>query len=275
MLTLHVTRQLARKIEEAEGRNHSIFTQTLDLLNTEVQACCSRIGGGYAAYAGLDSPLTQAFGFGFQKSFDERVLDEFEAFYAERDVAATIEVCHLADLQLAQALVARGYQIAEVSNVLALDLRSGLSATTDDETVVSECRQEGAYRFARLVSKGFFEDDEMATQFHELFAVFCHQPNSACFTAALDGEWVGGGAVFFVDEIAILASASTLLKHRGRGVQKALISVRVKEAQDRHCDLAVVVTEPGTISQHNVEKLGFRVLYARTKFMKKHEPESS
>jgi hypothetical protein len=51
-------------------------------------------------------------------------------------------------------------------------------------------------------------------------------------------------------------------------VQKALLLVRLAVAAENGCDLAMVATQPGSGSQRNVERLGFRVVYTRTKFLK-------
>lgn len=40
-------------------------------------------------------------------------------------------------------------------------------------------------------------------------------------------------------------------------------AVRLAEARDEGCDLAVVTTQPGSKSQENVQRLGFELLYTR------------
>ena len=51
--------------------------------------------------------------------------------------------------------------------------------------------------------------------------------------------------------------------HRKLGVQYALIAARLAAATEAGCDLAVVYTEPGSESQRNVERLGFRLAYTK------------
>ncbi|HSO74006.1 MAG TPA: hypothetical protein VLU47_04145 [Blastocatellia bacterium] len=43
---------------------------------------------------------------------------------------------------------------------------------------------------------------------------------------------------------------------------------RLAFAVENGCDLAMVATQPGSGSQRNVERQGFRVVYTRTKFLK-------
>ena len=65
------------------------------------------------------------------------------------------------------------------------------------------------------------------------------------------------------DRVASLFGASTRVPHRNLGVQHALIAARLAAATEAGCDLAVVDTEPGSDSQRNVERLGFRLGYTK------------
>ena len=60
-----------------------------------------------------------------------------------------------------------------------------------------------------------------------------------------------------------LFGASTRVPHRNCGVQHALIAARLAAAVAAGCDLVVVHTEPGSDSQRNVERLGFRLAYTK------------
>ena len=66
--------------------------------------------------------------------------------------------------------------------------------------------------------------------------------------------------------VALLAGASTVPAARGRGAQALLLAARLAEASRRGCELAMMVTAPGTASQRNAERRGFRVAYTRTKW---------
>jgi len=46
-------------------------------------------------------------------------------------------------------------------------------------------------------------------------------------------------------------------------VQSALLAARLEIASAAGCDVAVVVTQPGSKSQENVQRQGFDLLYAR------------
>jgi GNAT superfamily N-acetyltransferase len=66
--------------------------------------------------------------------------------------------------------------------------------------------------------------------------------------------------------VALFAGASTIPEARGRGAQKALLGARLRYARSVGCDLAMLVTEPGSGSQRNGERSGFQIAYTRTKW---------
>jgi hypothetical protein len=47
-----------------------------------------------------------------------------------------------------------------------------------------------------------------------------------------------------------------------------LIGVRLEDARAAGSDLAMSMTLPGSGSQRNLERQGFRVIYTRTKFLR-------
>ena len=67
---------------------------------------------------------------------------------------------------------------------------------------------------------------------------------------------------------ALLAGAATIPAWRGRGAQAALLRARLHHAARVGCDMAMMVTEPGSTSQRNAERQGFRVVYNRIKWGK-------
>ena len=86
--------------------------------------------------------------------------------------------------------------------------------------------------------------------------------------AEIDEVAAGGGMMSIHNGVASLGGAGTLPEFRNRGVQRALILARVAFAAESGCDLAMVATQPGSGSQRNVERQGFRVVYTRMKFVR-------
>lgn len=66
--------------------------------------------------------------------------------------------------------------------------------------------------------------------------------------------YMHGGVVEF-------GGASTLPAFRRQGAQKSLIETRIAAAKEMGCDLAMILTEPGSNSQRNAQCLGFELAY--------------
>ena len=85
------------------------------------------------------------------------------------------------------------------------------------------------------------------------------------FAAEIDGNTVACGAGLVIPEHRIFAicGAGTKAEFRRRGLQTALLHARLTAAAKQGCEYAVVVTQGGTTSQRNCERLGFRVAYSK------------
>jgi GNAT superfamily N-acetyltransferase len=88
------------------------------------------------------------------------------------------------------------------------------------------------------------------------------------YLARRDGTPAGGGGYRAAGRIAQLTGAATLVEHRRRGVQSALLAARLDAARTAGCELIVVTTQPGSRSQQNVHRAGFELLYARAILVK-------
>jgi GNAT superfamily N-acetyltransferase len=100
----------------------------------------------------------------------------------------------------------------------------------------------------------------------DIMSCWAHSTIGTCLLGTVDGEVGGGGAVAMHDGVALLGGASTLPAFRGRGLQAALIEARLALAVAAGCDLAMTLTLPGSVSQRNCERQGFRIVYTRAKF---------
>jgi ribosomal protein S18 acetylase RimI-like enzyme len=94
------------------------------------------------------------------------------------------------------------------------------------------------------------------------------------FVASVDGKLVacGTGLVIPQHRVFALCGAGTLAEFRGRGLQTALLRARMAVAAGAGCEYAVVVTQGGSASQRNAERLGFGVAYSKVTVIKQLEP---
>lgn len=86
------------------------------------------------------------------------------------------------------------------------------------------------------------------------------------FLIERDRAMIATGSVGFHGDVAVLAGASTVPSGRGLGAQGLLLAARLKEAHTRGCTVAVMAALPGSTSQRNAERRGFRIAYSRTKW---------
>jgi GNAT superfamily N-acetyltransferase len=161
-------------------------------------------------------------------------------------------------------LAARGYRPLELSNVLA---RSLDDATTDEAPLHArraELHEEDAW--VEASARGWAAHDEIADMIRELGRLSFRNPKMVSFLVEREGRIIATGSLGVHVGIALFAGASTIPEERGRGAQRALLRARLDEARARGCDVAMMVAEPGSASQRNAEKSGFRIAYTRTKW---------
>ena len=119
--------------------------------------------------------------------------------------------------------------------------------------------------YARVAAEGWRESgygDFML----EIGRVSANTESLHLFVAELDGVAIAAGAVHLRDGVAHLAGASTIPAGRRRGAQLALLEHRLQYAAARGCDIALMGASPGSGSQRNAERHGFRIAYTRVKW---------
>jgi GNAT superfamily N-acetyltransferase len=87
-----------------------------------------------------------------------------------------------------------------------------------------------------------------------------------CFLAEVDGKPGAAGVLSLHEGVALFAGSATVPELRHRGLQTALLHERMRYAFDHGCDLAMMGALPGSESQRNAERKGFRIAYTRTKW---------
>src|SRR5690349_20059744 len=126
------------------------------------------------------------------------------------------------------------------------------------------------------VAEGSVHPDTQGVPWHEEFsreAIIAAERDSAAagdvrYAALRDGGIVGGATLRIAEGVAQLTGAATVPAHRRRGVQTALLSARLADAAAAGCDVAVIITQPGSKSQQNAQRQGFDLLYTRAVLIK-------
>ncbi|HEY0005751.1 MAG TPA: GNAT family N-acetyltransferase [Pyrinomonadaceae bacterium] len=259
---------LSRRLERVEARSNAEFVEARARLFPESGAEWVEVAGAYAMYDGPSSPLTQTFGLGLFEEATGAVLDQIENFFRERGAEVFHEVSPLADPALPALLNERGYQPIEFTSVMFRPIRRGASfAVLSNEKIrVRLMRQGEEEMWAQLAARGWSEFAELADFMREIGRISANKANALSFLAELDGQPLATGALSICEGVALLAGASTVPEGRKQGAQLALLDSRLRYAVEEGCDIAMMCTQPGSASQRNAERQGFRIAYTRIKW---------
>jgi GNAT superfamily N-acetyltransferase len=259
---------LARRLERAEGQACREFAEARSRLYPESGAAWIECAGAYAVFDGIQSPVTQTFGLGLFEA-----LDRIERFFLERGAPVVHEVSPLAGVATLNLLCARNYRPIELSSVLYLPLEedslqpiADLTQSQGSVTVRITGSEESAL-WADISARGWAHDfPEMLDALLQFGGLAADREHCVSFLAELDGEPGGAGALCLHEGVALFGGASTVPEMRQRGLQSALLKARMRYAVEHGYTLAMMVTEAGSQSQRNAERLGFRIAYTRTKW---------
>ncbi len=270
---------LARRLEGCSAWAGAESARVLSRKNPASGAEVEFIGGGVAAWFGRGSPLSQAQGLGLEGPVTPEDLDRLDAFFLGRGAAASIEVSSLADPSLLPALCQRGYVVAEQTHMLARPavLERGLAFAESDGLSVARIADDdeaGHATLAEAVLRGFFEGPgEPPEGIREIMGGMTAAPGSSGWLARVDSEPAGGAVMIAYQGVCLFAGDATMPDRRRCGVQSALIRARLGHAESIGCDRVAACTVPGSISQRNYERQGFRVVYARTLMVREPGPD--
>jgi GNAT superfamily N-acetyltransferase len=261
---------LARRIERTEASANANFVEARARLFPESGAEWVEVAGAYAMFDGsAESPLTQTFGLGVFEEITGAELEKLEAFFKRHDAPVFHEVSPLSGVSLAALLSERGYQPIEFSNVLyrpvEVENNLELSINPKIQTRIIEKGEENLW--ARLAADGWSTEAPGLSEFMlDLGNVIANSAGYLPFLAEIEGQPIAASVLFIRDDVALLAGASTIPEARRQGAQLALLHGRLRYAAEKGCAIATMVAMPGSQSQKNAEKHGFRIAYTRTKW---------
>lgn len=254
---------LARRLEGCEARSNASSVEARARLEPETGAVWMEYAGAHALFDGIGSPLTQTFGFGVLSPVEEEVLLRLEEFLETRGAQPFHEVSALSGNEALAVLGGQGYRPVEVTSVMYRPLPASLEPSGVHTRVASA---DEVQLWAETAAEGWSEYREVSALMHGLARVTVNSAGTTPFFAELDGRPVATGALAMHGGVALLAGASTVPSARNRGAQRALLEARLRFAAEAGCDLAMMCASPGSTSQKNAERQGFRVAYTRMKW---------
>jgi GNAT superfamily N-acetyltransferase len=260
---------LGRRLERAEARSNASFVEAHARLSPESGAEWIEVAGAYAMFDGVHSPGTQTFGLGMFQLPTDAELGAIEKFFRARGAPIFHEVSPLADKSLMPMLNERNYRPYEMSTVMFLPLAERAARKVPNEAIrVRAVKENNEDRdlFVRTFAEGWSEFTVYAEFMLEMARISAITEGNVPFIAELDGRAVACGSLSIRDDVALFAGASTVPAFRRRGAQQALLEARFRYAREAGCELALMGAEPGSGSQRNAERQGFRIGYTRTKW---------
>jgi ribosomal protein S18 acetylase RimI-like enzyme len=265
---------LARRIERAESALITAWGQRAAARLGESQVIVAPIGGGAAVMPGPGSALSKVSGLGFEP-LSASDLETIERRFAAFETPVRVELSSLGDPGVGKLLSERGYVLSGFENVLGLPIHASHSrpaAARNTTITIEEVAATDAGIWADVVATGFMHADVVngpapevpdRTKLDLVFNDIARIDGFSQYLARRDGHPAGGASMRIHDGVAQFCGAATLPEHRRLGIQSALLQERLAHAARAGCDVAIVTTEPGSMSQQNAQRQGFELLYVR------------
>jgi GNAT superfamily N-acetyltransferase len=270
--TAFLTAAGARRMEAAEEYGALRYAQAIQPLHPEWKSCWQEFRGGHLVFVARHSMVGRAHGLGFAGPITPQDIEYIEQFYFNREYDAQVDVCPYADPSLFESLKERGFQVAEFNQTLARWIRSKeqFEKPSLDGVEIRAVKLEEAPAWSRMLAHVFMGDH--APQYESFFEPWASGAHPLTLAAFDEGKMVAGcgGVIVPEHKMAGFFGAATLSEHRGRGIQAAFMQERLRLTREAGCDLAVTLTMPGTTSQRNAERAGFRTAYTKVVVSKKH-----
>jgi len=266
---------LAERIERVEAQLVTLAARAAHRRN-DGRGFVLPVAGGVASFAEPGSPFNKVAGLGFAGVPDASALDEIERAFAACDAPVQVELPHLADPAIGALLTGRGYRLESFENVLGRALHDEPERVTPPGIEIRPSGDDEFDAWLDLAADAVAHPDSQGVPWHEEFPrdiyIRAERDGAAAgvvrYAALRDGVLAGGAGLRIADGVAQFAGAATAPAHRRHGIQAALLSARLVDAAAGGCDVAVIVTQPGSKSQQNAQRRGFDLLYTRAVLVK-------
>jgi GNAT superfamily N-acetyltransferase len=258
------------RLEQAEAELTRQYVDAYASIYPESGAESTEIAGGRVSYAGADSPLSRADAVGLSGPVQPEDLDAIERFLESRGARTTLETCQFSHQSLFDLAGQRGYRVEHTLNLFALPLQpdtrlrnNQTNAKPGIDVFPISKSPDDADTWCLTVGRGFASMNCGDPPYMDLFRAIFHAHGTTGYIATIDSKPAGAGALKIAGSVAYLSTASTMPSYRKRGVQAALIMARLAAAVRQGCQIAAILTSPGSDSERNVVRAGFAMAYTR------------
>lgn len=260
---------LSQKLEGAEARFNAAIVDSHAKHASGSHVEWKEIGGVYAMFDGVESPLTQTFGLGLFEESTHEIFEKLEAFYHQHKSPIFHEVSPMIDIGHLTLLQERNYKPVELTSILYKPIQEGM-CTPNHLKIITRVISKGEEEiWARTSARGWATEGEGLSEFmYEFGRMVADSKGTVPFIAELHGDPIATTALYMDGEVVLLAGTSTVPEGRNQGAQSALLESSLHYASSQKCTIALMCASPGSQSQRNAEKNGFRIAYTRTKWKK-------
>ncbi|MCB9918371.1 MAG: GNAT family N-acetyltransferase [Planctomycetes bacterium] len=231
------------------------------------------IAGGTMSYAGPGVWANQVCGIGLDRPIDTKELDRIFEFFDERGEPGEIELAAHAHESCLRGLGQRGFHLREIEYVFAVDTtRVAVDTRTLDPLRarglellrVDPCDDAVVETFVELGTRGFKPSGEpvQPDEIKLLHRVVAH-PRTAAWLVRFEGEPCGVTAMECASEVACLFATTVTPAFRRRGIQRALMELRLQHGRDAGCRYVCVHSAAGIATERNARRLGMELRYAK------------
>lgn len=252
---------LTQRLERFRAELQVSFARTCSRVYPHTTPAWEPVGGGWAVFTHLGSPINRAQGLGMDGPVTAADLDRLEAFYFDRGAPAQVDITPNTDRSLIDLVGERGYRCHFFLNMLYRPVLPE-DADLEPEADVAPVPQAQLPAWADLVADGF--GYKVPPGEINLSLITGSQDEATAYLASVDSMPAGGGAVQIKGRDAYLGSTAVLPAFRRRGVQTALLKARLASIARAGGELVQVQTTPGSDSQRNVMRAGFLIAYTKT-----------
>jgi GNAT superfamily N-acetyltransferase len=270
-----IDRTTAARIEEAQAWRAIHYAQAQHRLRPDLKVAVEAVAGAHLIYAGPQGVVNRAAGLGMSGPVADVQLDAVEEFFRSRGAPVVIDLCPLADRSLIDLLRRRRYTLDSFLNMLALPLDESVAYPSQGQDIrIERVAPTDLDLWVSVTARGFEATETPDALAFEILNPNARAANARCFLAWIGDEPVGGGSMYIHNGVAEFGGAATRIAYRGRGVQSALLRHRLAAAYAEGCDLATTATRPGSDSQRNIERAGFRLVYTEAMMQLAHNPDA-
>ncbi|KAJ5679947.1 hypothetical protein N7462_008191 [Penicillium macrosclerotiorum] len=272
--TLSIKTPLVEQCEEAEVIHIQRQGETYAKLHPDKSVVVRPIPQGGVAIRTMfafDGKLNRAVGCGKEGDMHDTTLRDLDLTFAIIGLSPELHLSPLATSLTFQSLITRGYvEKYELTTYWGAPERlntieSPNRATGEMAVMTRRVTTHELNHFIETSAAGFQSNGRPPELLRTLARIATQRQDTRLYFALMGGEIVGTAALATIDtshgSVAHLYLDSTLPRHRGRGVQLALIQARLQEAQQLRLPLVTTITRTGDGSARNAGRAGLRVAY--------------